>query len=377
MKSFRFILVALSLAAASTPAFALPYDQVREQNVVVPLQSMAHLRANLKELSGRAIEIDGEVTGIMTQGSGRVALLRIGDEMAVLSAPPTLEPSHLLSAGTLVRVLARLEDDGRTGVLTILAMTEGIAPTPVARAGDAAEIKAADINGSLQSTPMTTTTIGSLPQPPGVETPDFQAPDTDAPRRTPAPAKPVAKSTVKSLAAKPVMVSPAKLSTGDREEIIEAQVPAYAAIVRRHNKKLKPEVVEEIATAILRAGFKHNLDPRFLAAIIAVESDFDVYCLSKSGAMGLGQLMPFNLKEAGVKNAWNPTENIMGCAKLLRGHLDDYKSRANSTLLAVAAYNAGPGAVRRAGYKVPNGAQVQRYVWKVYYRYKAFAPDMF
>src|SRR5690606_25199807 len=108
-------------------------------------------------------------------------------------------------------------------------------------------------------------------------------------------------------------------STGDREEVIATQVPAYAAIVRRHNKKLKPEVVEEIATAILRAGFKHNLDPRFLAAIIAVESDFDVYCLSKSGAMGLGQLMPFNLKEAGVKNAWNPTENIMGCAKLLRG----------------------------------------------------------
>ena len=47
------------------------------------------------------------------------------------------------------------------------------------------------------------------------------------------------------------------------------------------------------------------------------------------------------------------------------------------SLLAVAAYNAGSGAVRRAGYKVPGGSQVQRYVWKVYYRYKQFAPDMF
>jgi soluble lytic murein transglycosylase-like protein len=93
--------------------------------------------------------------------------------------------------------------------------------------------------------------------------------------------------------------------------------------------------------------------------------------------MGLGQLMPFNLKEAGVTDPWNPTQNIFGTAKLLRGHLDDYKNRSNGTLLAVAAYNAGPGAVRRAGFQVPDGAQVRRYVWKVYYRYKALAPDMF
>ena len=147
--------------------------------------------------------------------------------------------------------------------------------------------------------------------------------------------------------------------------------------MRRYNKKLKPEVVSEIAEALLRAGAKYEMDPRFLAAIIAVESDFDVNCLSNSGAMGLGQLMPFNLPECGVKNPWNPTENIFGTARLLRGHLNEFGSRPNGTLLAVAAYNAGPGAVRRAGYQVPPGAQVQRYVWKVYYRYKEFAPELF
>lgn len=88
-------------------------------------------------------------------------------------------------------------------------------------------------------------------------------------------------------------------------------------------------------------------------------------------------MMPFNLKEAGVTDPWNPTQNVMGTAQLLRNLLDKYKKRSNGTLLAVAAYNAGQGAVRRAGYKVPKGAQVQRYVWKVYNRYKAFAPDMF
>lgn len=54
----------------------------------------------------------------------------------------------------------------------------------------------------------------------------------------------------------------------------------------------------------------------------------------------------------------------MGTAKLLRGRLNDYKGRPDATLLAVAAYNAGPGAVRRAGYKVPSGKRVQRYVGK-------------
>jgi soluble lytic murein transglycosylase-like protein len=80
--------------------------------------------------------------------------------------------------------------------------------------------------------------------------------------------------------------------------------------------------------------------------------------------MGLGQIMPFNLKEAGITNAWNPRQNIFGAARLLRGHLNTFGSRPDGTLLAVAAYNAGPNAVRRAGYKVPNGSQVQRYVWK-------------
>jgi soluble lytic murein transglycosylase-like protein len=161
------------------------------------------------------------------------------------------------------------------------------------------------------------------------------------------------------------------------EDPIESRKPAFMALVRRFNPKLRDDQVDEIATAVLTAGMANNMDPRFLAAIIAVESDFDPTCLSSSGAMGLCQLMPFNLPEAGVTNAWNITQNITGGARLLRRHLNDYGNRPDATLLAVAAYNAGPGAVRRAGYKVPPGKQVQRYVWKVYNRYKEFAPDMF
>ena len=137
--------------------------------------------------------------------------------------------------------------------------------------------------------------------------------------------------------------------------------------------------MEELpASALISAGYQFKIDPRFLAAIIAVESDFDIYCRSSSGAMGLGQLMPFNVTDLRLSDPWNPTQNIFGTAKLLRGHLDDFsRFGVRGPLLAVAAYNAGPNAVKRAGNNVPNGSQVQRYVWKVYYRYKEFAPDMF
>ena len=265
-------------------------------------------------------------------------------------------------------MLALLKNDGKSGALTILAIKTGVASAPQTSApqeDDAVQILAAQSDDGALITPMTGD-VATLPKAPGTS--------TVAPKAT---AKPAPKTAAPRAAARPQRVRPNQLSVGEREELIESQIPAYAALIRRHNKKLKPEVVQEIAVAILRAGYKENLDPRFIAAIIAVESDFDVHCVSSSGAMGLGQLMPFNLKEAGITNAWNPTQNVMGTAKLLRGHLNDYKGRSNATLLAVAAYNAGPGAVRRAGYKVPKGKQVQRYVWKVYYRYKAFAPDMF
>jgi soluble lytic murein transglycosylase-like protein len=164
-------------------------------------------------------------------------------------------------------------------------------------------------------------------------------------------------------------VPPVSLSDGQRS--------AFDALARSFNPSLTAAQSAEIGAAILSASRAHGLDPRFLSSIIAVESGFNIYSLSPSGAMGLGQLMPFNLRSLGVSNAWNPTQNIHGAARHLRQSLNEYNGRADATLLAVAAYNAGGGAVRRAGYRVPGGGQVQRYVWKVYNQYKAFAPELF
>jgi soluble lytic murein transglycosylase-like protein len=362
----------------STLAFADGAPQTFEEMVQTlkptHLVSAKQMRSDVEALNGGTIELQGIVSGVMTRDGARTVLLKLGDGTTLLGVAPQLD-APALRAGTAVRVLARVDAGSKDSPFSVIAAMQvprdAVKSTPVADNGDSAEIITdADI-------------VTVLPQPPtsfAVSSPAVPA-TSPTPRRQPRPQTvPLAArggSTRAPARTTPPGQAPAPLSSSDVEEIIEDQKPAYEAIVRRHNKKLQPAVVEEIAEALLRAGYQYNMDPRFLAAIIAVESDFDVHCLSGSGAMGLGQLMPFNLKEAGVKNPWSPTENIFGTARLLRGHLDDYKDRPNGTLLAVAAYNAGPGAVRRAGYKVPNGAQVQRYVWKVYYRYKAFAPDMF
>ncbi len=336
---------------ASPRAAVLPYQELRQIVPVVALDEkpLDDIRARAAELDGQIVEFQGPIVGVVGAGATRRVVMQIDGRATLLTSIDNLDASYAvaLKSGAFVRVLARVavSKGGATGnadtSLIILAATNQPAPPPLSILPDApVPALPADETALPPMTELDTAEAVNRPQAALIQI-----------GATPA-ADPLA-------------------------QFIAAYKPFHKEIIRRHNKKLKDAQVEEIAVAVLTAGYKYNMDPRFLAAIIAVESDFDIYCLSKSGAMGLGQLMPFNLKEAGITDAWNPTQNVMGTARLLRGHLDDYKGRKDATLLAVAAYNAGPGAVRRAGYKVPDGAQVRRYVWKVYYRYKSFAPDMF
>ncbi len=376
MKSLRFaaptvVFALLASCALPTAARAASFEELSRTGKAVKIDSAVQLRADAVAMEGRLVDIEGEITGIMTRQETHTVLLRMGEEMAVLTVPSNVEKANLLRSGVLVRLLVRITGENKDGLFVIEAITDEVSSAARKPKTNNAKSDNAEIIAPIMGT------VEILPEAPGapVAQPNPKVTVIKGTKVT-APAKP--KTATKPRAAKSVAQLPDdKPSMGELDDLIASQVPAYSAIVRQHNKKLKPEVVQEISVALLRAGYKHNMDPRFLAAIIAVESDFDVFCRSGSGAMGLGQMMPFNLKEAGVTDPWNPTQNVMGTAQLLRNLLDSYKNRADGTLLAVAAYNAGSGAVRRAGYKVPAGAQVQRYVWKVYNRYKAFAPDMF
>ncbi|CAN5509379.1 hypothetical protein BH11ARM2_BH11ARM2_12680 [soil metagenome] len=151
--------------------------------------------------------------------------------------------------------------------------------------------------------------------------------------------------------------------------------PIYAQFIRKQNPKLGIAESDRIAQGIVGFSLHYGVDARLVMAILMVESGFDPGATSRSGAMGLGQLMPGTAKWMGVRNAYDTVDNLYGCIKLLSYHLKDYRSQGKdedtALRLALAAYNAGEGAVRRHG-GVPPYRETQRYVAKVIGLYYAF-----
>src|SRR3954447_21691043 len=102
--------------------------------------------------------------------------------------------------------------------------------------------------------------------------------------------------------------------------------------------------------------------PDLVRAVMQVESGFNPYARSPKGAMGLMQLMPATAKQYGVRDAFNPAENVRAGVAYLRQLLDRYD---NNEALALAAYNAGPGAVDKHGQTVPPYRETQSYVAQI------------
>jgi len=115
-------------------------------------------------------------------------------------------------------------------------------------------------------------------------------------------------------------------------------------------------------TIIETHASKQGLRLELVRAVIQVESAYNPRATSPKGAMGLMQLMPGTARELGVRDAYDPEENIRGGTTYLRQLLDKYRGNED---LALAAYNAGPGAVDKHGEKVPPYRETRDYVRKV------------
>jgi peptidoglycan DL-endopeptidase CwlO len=113
------------------------------------------------------------------------------------------------------------------------------------------------------------------------------------------------------------------------------------------------------ADLFTQAGARHGISPALLAAVAKTESGFNSSAVSPAGATGLMQFMPATAKGLGV-DASDPASSIDGAAR----YLSDLTEQFGSTELALAAYNAGPGTVRRYG-GIPPYAETQSYVQKV------------
>ena len=151
--------------------------------------------------------------------------------------------------------------------------------------------------------------------------------------------------------------------TGDRaEKTIHRTDGAYAA--RPANLVAATSLSGQVsgvpyADLFNAAGAKHGVSPTLLAAVARVESNYNQRAVSPAGAQGLMQIMPATARSVGV-DAFDPAQAVDGAARILKANLKEF----GSLELALAAYNAGGGAVKKHG-GIPPFAETQAYVPKV------------
>jgi soluble lytic murein transglycosylase-like protein len=153
------------------------------------------------------------------------------------------------------------------------------------------------------------------------------------------------------------------------------EIGVPAAIVRGF---VPDEVLDEVAVppggdlreAAAAAARRHGLDPELVIAVVSVESAFRPKAVSPKGAQGLMQLMPATAESLGVQDAFDPAQNLDGGTR----HLGQLLARYDGDVeRALAAYNAGEGAVHRH-HGVPPYRETRAYVKKVLERYRALGP---
>lgn len=133
------------------------------------------------------------------------------------------------------------------------------------------------------------------------------------------------------------------------------------------NNFVPPLTQPQLLAQIEQSALNNQLDSELIHAVMHVESAYKSKAKSHKGAQGLMQLMPATASRMGVKNSYDPAQNIEGGAKYLRELLNLFN---NDVSLAVAAYNAGEQAVIKYGNHIPPYKETQAYVPKVLTIYK-------
>jgi hypothetical protein len=148
---------------------------------------------------------------------------------------------------------------------------------------------------------------------------------------------------------------------GSQAGVATAQPAASATPAAVTATPVKPTAPVELDTLVQQTAEKHHVDPNLVRAVISTESNWNADAVSRKGALGLMQLVPGTAHLLGVGNAFDPAQNVDAGVRYLGMLLDRYNGDLNK---ALAAYNAGPGAVDRFG-GVPNFRETRNYVQKV------------
>jgi soluble lytic murein transglycosylase-like protein len=149
-------------------------------------------------------------------------------------------------------------------------------------------------------------------------------------------------------------------------QALQTQGAQTAGVPDNAPAMVPPAQLEQLVQA---NGAAFGVDPALIKAIIANESGFNAKATSRTGAQGLMQLEPGTAAGLGVTDAYDPAQNIYGGTRYIKGLLERFHGDLH---LAVAAYNAGPGAVEKYG-DVPPYAETQNYVQNVIASYRKYS----
>lgn len=316
---FPILLGVLVFAASACFAAGSTVDDYLKlrSSLKVPTVAFGEIKKNVSRYSGNVIELSGTVSGTIKSGGTSSFVLVCNGESLIIGADTLPE---CVSNGSTVRALVEL------GSKNVVSLTD-------------LRLRAAAYEWEVAKREKELASKTAKPQP------------------QPKPA-----STKRS--SRPDLAS--RGGTKPSERIMSVYEP-YRDAIAKLNPRLSKSQVEEITLSILTYSDYYKIDPRLVIALIIAESNFNISATSRKGAMGLGQLMPSTARGLGVTNPYDPQQNIAACIKVMSGHLSKYDGRLS---LALSAYNAGPGAVKKYG-GVPPYRETQNYVAKVTAIYNA------
>lgn len=314
-----------------------------------PRATYASVSTNLTASAGRYFELAGSVTGTVQRADAALFMLTLDDRSFVLLPSPQGDAGLVADTNRpRLRVLVHVLPGAAGNVPDLEPVAVAIDSEVTAREQAAARQAAADEQRRRDREQAAAAARASAPTPVG-----------------------------RGLALRPIGGAISELAR--RHLSLEAQsiYPLYCRFIASWNKKLDTATVDQITVSLLYFAQKHRVDPRLVVSLIIAESDFDPASTSHAGAMGLGQIMPDEARDHKLSNPYDPIQNVRATVNMMRMKLDMYRESGlpqgqlswRQIALAMAAYNAGSGAVRKYG-GVPPYRETQGYVRRVLQTYQ-------